>query len=151
MEQSESGGQRCKSGGIVSLSRFVREHEGALNYDLLTRTKYNTDDIGGALSWSALYAFIKNLGSDSALARDLGKSTGWETTLQTNVILADIFDLLQVIHADLIYWMSHGKKKANTTPYPRPGKAEDKKRKLGHGTMPASELFAWFMRRSKHG
>ena len=136
---------------MIGLARFVEEHGEALNYDLITRTNYKTDDIGGALSWGALYAFIKNLGSDSALARDLGKSTGWETTLQTNVMLADIFDLLQVIHADLVYWMSKGKKKAKTKPYSRPGKGEDKKRKLGTGTMPASELFAWFNRRARHG
>ena len=117
----------------------------------MTRTQYQVDDIGGALSWGALYAFIKNLGGDSALARDLGKATGWETTLQTNIILADIFDLLQVIHADLVAWASGGKKKAKNKPYPRPGRAEDNKRKLGTGAMPLKELREWMNRRSKHG
>lgn len=135
---------------MIGLARFLSEHSEAVNYDLLTRTTYQVDDIGGALSWGALYSFIKNLGSDSALARDLGKSTGWETTLQTNTMLADIFDLLEVIHADLVFWMSKGKKKKNIKPYPRPGRDEDKKRKIGKGAMPLDQLREW-LRRDKHG
>ena len=135
---------------MIGLARFLSEHSEAVNYDLLTRTTYQVDDIGGALSWGALYSFIKNLGSDSALARDLGKSTGWETTLQTNTMLADIFDLLEVIHADLVFWMSKGKKKKKIKPYPRPGRDEDKKRKIGKGAMPLDQLREW-LRRDKHG
>lgn len=135
---------------MIGLARFIDEHGEAVNYDLLTRTAYQVNDVGGALSWGAFYAFIKNLGSDSALARDLGKSTGWETVLQTNTLLADIFDLLQVIHADLIHWMSHGKKKTNFKPYPRPGADKDKKRRLGSGAMPFDELREW-IRRGNNG
>lgn len=135
---------------MIGLARFLDEHVEAVNYDLLTRTTYQADDVGGALTWGAFYAFVKNLGSDSALARDLGKSTGWETTLQTNTMLADIFDLLQVIHADLVFWMSKGKKKAKTKPYPRPGRDEDKKRRLGSGAMPFDQLREW-LRRGNHG
>lgn len=129
----------------------MNEHGEALNYDLMTRTHYQIDDIGGALSWGSLYSFIKNLGGDSATARELGKATGWETTLQTNILLADIFDLLQVIHADIVAWASGGKKKANNKPYPRPGAAEDKKRKVGKGAMPLTELREWMNRRRTHG
>lgn len=102
------------------------------------------DDVGEALSWASLYSFIKHLGSNSALAKELGKSTGWETTLKTNEILADIFDMLQVIHADMVNWASGGKKKANNKPYPRPGKDEHKNtRKLGNGAMPVDKLREW--------
>ena len=129
----------------------MKDHDQALTYDLLTRTHYQLDDIGGTLKWGSLYAFIKNLDGDSALAKDLGKATGWETTLKTNAILADIFDMLQVIHADLVAWASGGKKKANNKPYPRPGKDEDtNKRKLGKGALPLTELREWFRGRS-HG
>lgn len=132
----------------MGLARFVRAHGEALSYDLLTRTNYQLDDIGGTLKWSSLYSFIKNLDGDSALAKDMGHSTGWETTLKTNVILADIFDMLQVIHADLVAWASGGHKKANNKPYPRPGREEDNKRKMGKGAMPLTELREWFRRRS---
>lgn len=151
MGKGKRTGQRLKAGGIVGLARFVEEHGQALSYDLLTRTHYQLDDIGGSLSWASLYAFIKNLEGNSALAKELGKPTEWETTLKTNTILADIFDMLLVIHADLVSWASHGKKKANNKPYPRPGKGEDKNtRKLGSGAMPLDQLREWFRGRS-HG
>ena len=94
------------------------------------------DDVGGALSWSALNSFVRNLDSGSALARDLGKSTGWENTLTTNQILADIYDLLQVIAI-----MLSGKKK-QIKPYPRPGREKD--RKIGKGAVKVTELEEWF-------
>ena len=101
--------------------------------------------MGGTLSWGSLHSFIKNLDTDSALARELGKSTGWETTLTTNQILADIFDMLQVI-AILI---SHKRKRI--TPYPRPGKDKNN-RKIGKDAMPLNDLKEWFERkREKHG
>ena len=104
-----------------------------MEYDLLTRTGYTVNDVGGALSWGALSSFIANLGTDSALARDLGKSTGWETTLQSNIILADIYDVL----AAILFAVTHQKKKPK--PYPRPGKDKDKKR-IGKGAMPYNKL-----------
>lgn len=106
------------------------------------------DDVGGALSWRSLRSFIKHLGSDSALARDLGKSTGWENTLETNVILADIYDLLQVINNNLVAFASGGKTKRKIKPYPRPGRDEDKKRKIGRGGLPINEMREWIRRRT---
>lgn len=94
------------------------------------------DDVGGALSWSALNSFVRNLDSGSALARDLGKSTGWENTLTTNQILADIYDLLQVI----AIMISHKRKQLK--PYPRPGREKD--RKIGKGALKVTDLEKWF-------
>ena len=102
------------------------------------------DDVGGALSWSALNSFVRNLDSGSALARDLGKSTGWENTLMTNQILADIYDLLQVVAI-----MLSGKKK-QIKPYPRPGREDDKKR-IGSGAIPVTDLREWIRRKQGHG
>ena len=118
-----------------------------MNYDLITRTNYQIDDAGGALSWSALYSFIKNLRGDSALARDLGKATGWEDTLQTNVLLADIYDLLQIINANLVAFASGKKQTKKITPYPRPGRAEDKTQKLCKGALPIGALREWIRSR----
>lgn len=126
------------------------EHDQAITYDLLTRTNYQLNDIGEALSWASLYAFIKNLDGSSALAKDLGVPSDWANALKTNALLADIFDMLQVLHADLVAWASNGKKKYKISPYPRPGKEEDKKRKLGRGAMPLDQLREWFRGRS-HG
>lgn len=112
---------------------------------MLTRTDYSLEDVGGTLSWGSLRSFIKNIGTDSALAKELGKSTGWEDTLTTNQILADIFDILQVI-AILI-----SRKRKRITPYPRPG-ADKNNRKIGKDALPFNDLREWFRRkREKHG
>lgn len=108
--------------------------------------------MGGALSWGSLRSFILHLKTDSALARDLGKSTGWEDTLKTNELLADIFDMLQVINANLMHIASGGKKKSKIKPYPRPGREEDKnERKLGTGAIPVTDLREWIRRRRDNG
>lgn len=139
------GNPRCKRseiGGIISLAKFTEEHSEAITFDLLTRTNYQLDDVGGPLSWGSLYSFIRNLDTDSALARDLGKSTGWEDTLTTNKILADIFDMLQVINANIM--RIGGGKKTKIKPYPRPWDKDSDKRKIGKGAMPYDELQKWF-------
>ena len=127
---------------MISLAKFCEEHDRALNYDLLTQTNYQLDDVGGSLSWGAFRSFIYGLRTDSALARDLGKATGWEDTLTTNKILADIFDMLQVINANIM--RIGGGKKTKIKPYPRPWDKDSDKRKIGKGAMPYDELREWF-------
>jgi len=105
--------------------------------------------VGGALPWGSFRAFIQYLGTDSALARDLGKDTGWETRVKTNAILADIFDVLSAINSNLIAFASGGKKKVKTKPYPRPG--ADNTRKIGKGALPIPELREWIKERQRHG
>lgn len=133
-------------GGIVSLAIFADEHSEALEFDLLTRTNHELNDVGGALSWCALNSFVKNLKGDSALARDLNKSTGWEDTLTTNQILADIYDLLQIINANLVGMRG---KKVKFKPYPRPGKEDRDVKRFGKGAMPFEELKKWFENKRK--
>lgn len=113
----------------------------------MTRTRYTLNDLGGALTWSSLRSFIQFLETDSALARDLQKSTGWETTIKTNAVLADIYDLLQGIYSVLISIASGGKKKVKPKPYPRPGRGDEYTRKVGKGALPYSELRAWIKER----
>ena len=147
MDQSKRGSRRNDTGGIIGLARFVEEHAEALEYDLITRTRYTIEDVGGALQWSTLRAFIHFLGPDSAVARDAQKSTGWETQLKTNAILADIYDVLSAINANLIQVGSKGRKRVKVTPYPRPG--TDKARKIGKGALPIDDLREWIKERQK--
>lgn len=136
---------------MISLAEFVEEHSEALSYDLITRTNYQIDDIGGALSWSSLHSFIKFLPGDSALARDLGKSSAiWDSRIKTNAILADIFDLLQQLNANFVAFASGGKTKQKITPYPRPGREDDNRRKFGKGALPLDEMRQWIKER-QHG
>lgn len=143
MVKSDAGRKRANAGGILSLAKFAEEHREALEYDLITRTSYQLDDVGGALSWSALYSFIKNLKSDSALARDLGKNTGWEDIVKTNGILADIYDLLQVINANLCNFGSKHPSKKKIKLYPRPDKGKNNERKYGRDALPIKDLREW--------
>ena len=99
--------------------------------------------MGGTLPWGSLHSFITHLDTDSALAKELGKSTGWENTQKTNQILADIYDILQVI-AILI-----SRKRKRITPYPRPG-ADKNNRKIGKGAMPFNDLKEWFRRKREN-
>jgi len=105
------------------------------------------DDLGGALSWGSLRSFIHNIGTDSALGRDLGKATGWETTLKTNTILADIYDLLQVINSNIVKFATRGKVKKKIQPYPRPGKGDDNKR-IGKGAVSLDAMREFIRRRT---
>ena len=132
-------------GGIISVATILSEHSDAITYDLLTKTKYSLDDVGGALSWSTLYSFIKGLDADSAYACELGNRRGWESTSKTNIILADIYDLLQVIVVQL------GGNKNKYKPYPRPWETEDKnEQKFGKDALPPDDLHKWIKER-QHG
>lgn len=147
-------GRLCESaglGGKVSLAAYVEKHRKAIEYDLLTRTGRSLDDVGNSLSWDALAAFIEGLGADSALMRDLHPDVAqWSTTLKTNAILADIFDCLAQINANLIAIGSH-KKAKKTKPYPRPGKKDKNIKQIGNkeSAVSVSKFERWLERMRK--
>lgn len=122
---------------MISLARFVNEHYEAVDYDLLTKTGLSLSDVGGRLTWSALYSFItKN--DNGALLRELNPELSiWDSTAKTNAILADIFDMLAAINANLCAKGS-GKRPKRPKPYPRP-KETKVERKIGK-PMPIDEL-----------
>lgn len=110
---------------------------------MLTRTHFQLDDVGGVLSWNALNSFLKCLGDDSMTVRAAGKATGWSNTLKTNEILADIYDLLTVIHTDIC---ALGGKKVKPKPYPRPNDKDNNVRHIGSNPLPYDELREWIFR-----
>lgn len=61
----------------------------------------------------------------------------WSTTAKTNAILADIYDMLAAINANLCAKGS-GKRPKRPKPYPRPGAASNQ-RKIGKA-LPVDEL-----------
>jgi len=139
------------NGGIASLSAFVTEHEGAIEYDLLTQTGHELQDVGRSLSWSALASFVINDGSDSALSRELDAERHlWATTTKTNGILADIFDMLAQINANLVA-IGERKPSKQPAPYPRPG-VEEKRENVKHygkGALPRGQFRAWLEKKRK--
>lgn len=112
---------------------------------MLTQTGHEVNDIGRTLSWDALDSFLSNLSADSALARETDPEISiWATTFKTNAILADIWNELAMINANLV---AVGSKKKAKTPkmYPRPwSKDPENTQKIGSDGLPPDELRKWF-------
>ena len=67
----------------------------------------------------------------------------WNSTTKTNAILADIFDLLAVINANLTA-IGSGKTAKRPKPYPRPHQeAPENEQHFGKGALPVDELHKW--------
>lgn len=115
----------------------------------MVTTGHSLDDVGSVLSWDALGSFLHNLGPESATARELDPEMAyWSTRAKTNSILADIFDMLSQINANLV---AIGTKKASkkVKPYPRPGDKAKKEKRIGKNAVPAKELDNWLERKRK--
>lgn len=92
----------------------------------MTQTGHVVSDIGRSVSWRALDSFLTHIKPDSAIAKEIDPDyADWSSTIKTNAILADIYDLLAVINAHLSAVVS-GKKPKQPKPYPR---IDDKKTK----------------------
>lgn len=105
------------------------------------------DDIGRTLSWGALNSFLRHLDVNTETARELEPDlAAWGDTLKTNAILADIFDMLAMINANLCA-LGSGNKAKKPKAYTRPGD-KDKKR-IGKKALPPDELRAWFEKKRK--
>lgn len=70
----------------------------------------------------------------------------WAGTVKTNALLADIYDLLAMINANLCA-MGTGKRAKKPKPYSRPGDKD--KKKIGKNALPAEELREWFNNKRK--
>lgn len=135
---------------MIGLAKFVEGHRRAVEYDLLRKTGHELSDVGDTLSWGALSSFVNNLEADSATSHEIEPETSaWATVAKTNAILADIYDILSAINANLIA-VGRGERARIPDKYPRPENGKDKK-KIFSSVMPADEMRAWFegMRRKR--
>jgi len=74
----------------------------------------------------------------------------WGQLIKTNYMLADIWDMLAMINANLVAIGSR-KRAKEPKPYPRPGAKNDKKKHFGSGALTHKELAKWMSeRRKKH-
>ena len=88
----------------------------------------------GAAGKVALISFINYLPPDSALYRaehPKEEVTEWYSTLKTNAILADLFD---------IFVAAHTPKGTRPTTYPRPKQNQN----IGKDAIPISEFWDWW-------
>lgn len=130
-------------GGIISLVELVVSHGSALDYDLLTLTRYTLDDIGADLSWERLLHFVQHLPATSALVREMEPDMAqWVDGRALADILADMFDLLQSFLGT--YVNANSKKKSRRLkPYPRPW-LKPTTRHFGSDPIPISEFDKWW-------
>ena len=108
---------------------------------MITSVGVELEDVGVSLSWETFASFLHNLGPESALWKSTHENMkDWSSPLRTNIILADIYDLLANINANICGGFSR-KKPSHVKPYPRPWKEEEKK--IGRGALPKNELHEW--------
>ena len=70
----------------------------------------------------------------------------WAGTAKTNALLADIYDVLAMINANIVA-MGSGKRAKKPKGYPRPGDKD--KQKIGKNALPPDQLRAWFEKKRK--
>lgn len=115
----------------------------AIESDLIRTAGISLDDVPARLSYSALMSFMLHPHPGSALLREINpERAAWLTTEKTNQILADIFDLLSWINANLITIGEHRRAKEPKR-YPRPNEKQQKGEKIGEGALPQNELKNW--------
>lgn len=110
-------------------------------------------DVGTSLSWDALKSFLMHMSPESSLAREINPEVyTWSSRAKTNYLLADIYDVLNMINANLCAKGS-GRKPRKPKPYPRPGQ-KDKDTEtthIGKGALPPDKLREWFKQKERGG
>ena len=129
--------------------RLIDEHGAALEYDLLTMTRYQLRDVGGALPWGALLHFVSHLPRTSALSqevRPLSEDERWARGDYTAAILADLFDIVAHGFAAVMA-KGTGRSPRRVKPYPRPW-TKPRTRHVGRGAIPIKDFERWW---NSHG
>lgn len=137
---------RGHAGGIAWLAALVDEHGPAIDYDLMTMTRYTIRDIGGALPWGALLHFIQYLPRDSALSMELVPKDDeelWAEGRASAAILADIYDLIAALNANVCARGS-GHRPRTPSQYPRPWRKGNGTKVIGKDPIPVSDFEAWW-------
>jgi hypothetical protein len=127
---------------MIGLAGFIDEHREAVERDLFVQTGHELADVGSTLSWGALKSFLSHVQLGSALGGELNPDmTEWSTRAKTNAILADIYDQLSIVNANLRVLITH-KPGRKPEPYKRPGMDTEKQR-IGKKPLPISKMREW--------
>ena len=115
---------------------------------MITLAGIEINDIGGSLSWGAFDSFLRRLPITSAVHKDLHPEIGdWDSSLRTNILLADIYDCLSQINANMIGGFSR-KKAPKFKKYPRPWSKKNGK-SIGKNALPKNQLHEWINKKRK--
>ena len=109
----------CVHGGILSLVRIIRDHDRALEYDLMTRTGRTLSEYAemGAAGKVALLSFINYLPPDSRLREAMDPQDETDVFVSANT-----------------------KKGRKAKQYPRP----KQKKRIGSGAIPIRDFWSWW-------
>ena len=142
------GEGRGGPGGIIALANIVEDHAGALDYDLMTLTRWTLDDLGDALGWVTLLHFVQNLPPTSALVRsmnpDLAEQLAWANGQRNAALLADIYDVICVLRYEMLSALPHRGAVMKPSPHTRPGIEDNNKRTIGSGAVSIAEFEWWW-------
>lgn len=119
----------------------MAHHGRALEYDLMTRTRYLIRDIGRALPESALLSFVSHLPPDSALKQELNSDNEWLTGVHTDMLLAAIYDQLAAFQYS--YLRANGAHPKKPKQLPRPG-VKDNAQRVGREAIPITDFDSWY-------
>lgn len=134
------------AGGISSLCRLIDEHAGAIDYDLMTRTRFLLRDVPDILDWETLAHFVSHLDAGSALRGELKPDeAGWEGGLRSPMLLAELVDTVNMLRWELACMHARKGSPRPKRPkrIPRPG-VKDPDRKIGRQPIPRSQFRAWW-------
>lgn len=120
---------------------IVAQHGAALEYDLMTRTRFLMRDVGRALPAGALLSFVRYLPPDSALRQETDPDNEWLTGVHGDMLLAAIYD--QLASFQYSFLRSKGAKPRRPKPLPRPG-VRDNVQKVGKDPIPIADFDKWY-------
>ena len=126
----------------------MHDHGGALDYDLMTKTRYTIDDVGERLSVRSLSHFLLNLPPDSATMRAIhpedAERLAWSEGHANAQILAVLVDEVRELK-----WMyqsySERRRHARPKPFPTPWDASsDESKRIGKGAVSVADFETWW-------
>lgn len=129
------------------------EYGPALEYDLMTRTRYQLADVGGALPMTALLHFVQHLDQGSALWREMhedeAKYLPWLDGSLVAPMIADLYDVMA-----MNLWVSANRgakhRKRKPKPYPRPwSSSRGETRHIGKDPIPIADFEEWWESRDR--
>lgn len=130
---------------------MIEDHGGALDYDLMTRTRYKLSDLGGPLDWAALLHFVQHLDHSSALYRAANperlEQCLWMSGDMDAYIMADLVDCVNNLTWNL---QCANTPKGKTRPrrpkaYRRPGETQGEgENVIGKDPVPVSRFDEWW-------
>lgn len=137
----------ARHGGILGLVELISEHYEALSYDLMTRTRFTLDDLGGPLSWAALFSFVSNCGHDSAVFRAMNPDMApWLDGRMVAPLLAQLIDAMNTnTYVNAVAHCDEGKRPDPPKRVKTPWTVEEAEgRHIGSDPIPISEFDAWW-------